>query len=73
MSTKNPTNQEEKEQTTEQHDSHVRTVNMSVETSSNRKRKQGTTGQCDHRLANAQENDQRKREEETLLINMIVD
>ena len=38
MSTENTSNQEEKEQTTEQHDCHCQTGNMSGETTSNRKK-----------------------------------
>ena len=42
-------------ETTEEHDCHIITGNMSGETTSNRKRKQETTDQCDHLLENARE------------------
>ena len=38
MSTENTSNEEEKEQTTEQHDCHIQTGNMSGENTSNRKK-----------------------------------
>ena len=42
MSAENTSNRKEKEQTTEQHDCHIQTGNMSGENTSNRKRKQET-------------------------------
>ena len=51
--------------TTEQCDSHIKTGIMSVENTSNRKRKQQTAEQCDCWLKEAQENAQAKRAEET--------
>ena len=54
MSAENISNQEEKEQTTEQHDCHIITGNMSGENTC-RKRKQETSGQHDCHLQAAQE------------------
>ena len=50
MSTENTSNEAEKEQTTEQHDCHIQTGNMSGENTSNRKRNQETPQQRDSRL-----------------------
>ena len=47
--------QKEKEQTTEQHDCHIQTENISGENTSNRKRKQETPQQCDCWLKKARE------------------
>ena len=48
----NATNDHER---TEEHDCHIITGNISGETTSNRKRKQKTTDQCDCQLERAQE------------------
>ena len=53
MSAENRSNQEEKEQTTEQHNCHIQTGNMSGENTSSRKRKQETPQQHDPRLEKA--------------------
>ena len=53
MSAENISSQEEKEQTTEQHDCHIQTGNMSGENTSYTKRKQETPQQCDSQLKKA--------------------
>ena len=65
MSGEHTSNATNDHNTAEEHDCHIRTGNMSGETTSNRKRKQETTDQCDHRLENAQEKARCKRAEET--------
>ena len=55
MSGENISNRKRKQETTEQHDCHIKTGNMSGENTSNRKRKQETTEQCDCHLKEAQE------------------
>ena len=65
MSTETISYKKEKEQTTEQHDCHIQTGNMSGGNTSNRKRKQETPEQCDRWLKKAREKAQLKREEET--------
>ena len=53
MSAENTSNKERKEQTTEQHECHIISENISGEITSNRKRKQETSEQCDCHLKEA--------------------